>query len=60
MFTIKYECCKFQTDALPSTLVDRECRDPDSAVVALHNQVRRTRQRCHAEKLRHLLLEQNL
>lgn len=43
-------------DALPSSNVDRESRDPDSAVVlALHNQVPlRTRQRCHAEKLRHL------
>lgn len=36
--------------------MDRKSRDPDSAVVlALHNQVPlRTRQRCHAEKLRHL------
>lgn len=43
-------------DALPSPIADRESRDPDSAVVlALHNQVPlRTRQRCHAEKLRHL------
>lgn len=43
-------------DALPSSIVDRESRDPDSTVVlALHNQVPlRTRQRCHAEKLRHL------